>query len=409
MSELRSAIADVATTEVRALSDEELREDVVVFQQQLGMLTAAWLKRVREFERRQLHQLDGHRSAGAWLRAHTLVSGREGSSSAWLARRLARLPLTLAALESGDISLAHARQIAYLSKDVNRHVMDDGEAAVVDAARTLDPAEFRRLVDRLRTQWLPEQVAREHDEAFDRRHLDIGEAFAGLVPVNGMLDPLTADKLQTVVNALSTPDSPDVPAEARRTGPQRRHDALDEALTRLLDAGELPTVRRERPHLTLTADLADLVAGRGSAELDWSGPIGIEAARMLACDATVHPILTDGRDTWRPVAIAEDHRTASAPLWRYLRTRDGGCRFPGCDAPAVWADAHHIRWWSDGGRTTNDNCVLLCRYHHRLVHREHEPWVIEGDAEAVLRFTSPRGVVHTTGPPGATQPLPIAN
>ncbi len=399
LSELGSAVSAVAAIEVRELSDEQLREDVVALRQQAEAITAAWLKRVREFERRQLHQLDGHRSAGAWLRAHTLVSGREGSSAAWLARRLARLPLTLAAPEAGEISLPHARQIAWLSKDVNRNVMAEGEASVVEAARHADPSQFRGLVDRLRAQWLPEPVARERDDAFDRRRLDFGEQFAGLVPVDGLLDPTTADKLRTVVDALSTPDSGDVPEEARRTATQRRHDALDEACSRLLDLGELPTVRRERPHVGLTVALGDLLAGTGTGELDWSGTVGIEAARMLVCDAVTHPIVTEG-GTWNPVAIVESQRTASATLWRYLRARDRGCRFPGCDVPAIWCDAHHIDWWSHGGRTSNNNCVLLCRHHHRLAHREAHPWVITGDPEADLTFTSPAGRPYASPVPG---------
>ena len=51
------------------------------------------------------------------------------------------------------------------------------------------------------------------------------------------------------------------------------------------------------------------------------------------------------------------------------RIRDGGCRFPGC-GQRRWTDAHHIRHWADGGETSLDNLVTLCRYHHRSLHRE---------------------------------------
>ena len=52
---------------------------------------------------------------------------------------------------------------------------------------------------------------------------------------------------------------------------------------------------------------------------------------------------------------------------RALKARDGGCRFPGCTSHK-FCDGHHIKHWSDGGETSLDNLVLLCRYHHRLVH-----------------------------------------
>ncbi|MBV8196034.1 MAG: HNH endonuclease, partial [Candidatus Dormibacteraeota bacterium] len=51
-----------------------------------------------------------------------------------------------------------------------------------------------------------------------------------------------------------------------------------------------------------------------------------------------------------------------------LAVRDRGCRFPGCDRPPEWTDAHHVKPRSDGGTRTLDNLVLLCRLHHRLVH-----------------------------------------
>src|SRR5712691_8435043 len=50
-------------------------------------------------------------------------------------------------------------------------------------------------------------------------------------------------------------------------------------------------------------------------------------------------------------------------LRRALGARDGGCRFPGCDRPPGWTDAHHMEHWADGGATALSNTVLLCRPH----------------------------------------------
>ena len=47
-----------------------------------------------------------------------------------------------------------------------------------------------------------------------------------------------------------------------------------------------------------------------------------------------------------------------------LIARDGGCSFPGCDAPPAWCETHHIQDWADGGTTTLDNGTLICGYHH---------------------------------------------
>jgi predicted restriction endonuclease len=60
----------------------------------------------------------------------------------------------------------------------------------------------------------------------------------------------------------------------------------------------------------------------------------------------------------------------SGALRKALVVRDRGCRFPGCDRPPDWTDAHHIQHWADGGETRMENLLLLCRRHHRMVHEE---------------------------------------
>ncbi|HVF18949.1 MAG TPA: HNH endonuclease signature motif containing protein, partial [Mycobacteriales bacterium] len=70
-------------------------------------------------------------------------------------------------------------------------------------------------------------------------------------------------------------------------------------------------------------------------------------------------------------------RDISPALRKWLHLRDGGCRAGGCDKPAHATDAHHIRWWRHGGRTDRHNLVLLCSFHHYLVHDR--GWTIEMD------------------------------
>ena len=72
------------------------------------------------------------------------------------------------------------------------------------------------------------------------------------------------------------------------------------------------------------------------------------------------------------------------------RARDRGCRFNGCDRPASWSTPHHIQYWAKGGPNSIANEVLLCHYHHRLVH--------EGGGQVVrvgreFRFIPPERVV----------------
>ena len=72
---------------------------------------------------------------------------------------------------------------------------------------------------------------------------------------------------------------------------------------------------------------------------------------------------------------------------RALRVRDKGCRFPGC-TNTRFVDGHHIEHWADGGETSLDNLVMLCRHHHHLVHEG--GFVCEKTAAGEIRFKDQR-------------------
>ena len=81
-------------------------------------------------------------------------------------------------------------------------------------------------------------------------------------------------------------------------------------------------------------------------------------------------------------------RAHPARAGRALRSRDGGCRFPGCDRTR-FTEGHHVKHWADGGETRLGNLVTLCRFHHRLVHEGGFGFAITDDG--VFVFTRPDG------------------
>jgi hypothetical protein len=104
------------------------------------------------------------------------------------------------------------------------------------------------------------------------------------------------------------------------------------------------------------------------AQFSWieDGPhVSAETARRLACDASIVPVTDDKRG--EPLNIGRKTRSIPPAIRRALQMRDEGCRFPGC-THKHFVDGHHIKHWSDGGETSLDNLVQLCRFHHRLLH-----------------------------------------
>lgn len=117
-------------------------------------------------------------------------------------------------------------------------------------------------------------------------------------------------------------------------------------------------------------------------------PLALETVERLCCDSTMIRLQSDSAGN--VLNLGRKQRTVSPALRRALRHRDKGCRFPGC-TDKRFVDAHHIHHWSKGGATDQDNLVLLCRHHHRLLHEG--GYSMMHDGAGVFQFYSPSGQV----------------
>ncbi len=197
-------------------------------------------------------------------------------------------------------------------------------------------------------------------------------------------------------------DGPDPHEQARRTEEQtpgavvdtlaaRRVDALLGLVVRGPGAAGAAVVERGAARVTVVVD-----AGTGTARLAGGPEIAASTAERLACDARARVLLTD-RAANR-MYLGRSRRLAS-PAQIAALTADGGgsCRFPGCHHTRH-LHAHHVRHWLRGGSTDIDNLVLLCSFHHRLVH-DHGYLVLRPPGEDWL-FHRPDGTaVEATGRP----------
>lgn len=113
-------------------------------------------------------------------------------------------------------------------------------------------------------------------------------------------------------------------------------------------------------------DYDRLVAGAAAAGrlMDGSLPSAGEL-RRLCCDAELIPVVLNASSAVLDVGRAS--RLVTPELRAALVARDGGCVFPGCDAPPARCEAHHVVPWQLGGPTALWNLVLECHSHHPVV------------------------------------------
>jgi hypothetical protein len=142
-----------------------------------------------------------------------------------------------------------------------------------------------------------------------------------------------------------------------------------------------------RAQIAVTIPLEWLREQVGHAQLDSGRALDPATARRLACDGNVIPVVLGTRS--EPVELGRAAYVVTEALRRLLIIRDRGCAHPGCRRRANRTHAHHIRHWIDGGLTDPDNLVLLCRYHHHLVH--HGGWEIQM-IDGRPWFTPPRWI-----------------
>jgi hypothetical protein len=219
--------------------------------------------------------------------------------------------------------------------------------------------------------------------------------------LSGSLDPEARALAECALRLAETPDVDDEPA---RSPAQRRPDALVDIFRFFLDHQTNQPGGRHRPHLNVFLDYEDLVdvdtASKGGWLADGTRLDGATIQR-LACDAGFHRVVTEGRSTI--LDYGRTHRDIPTNLFNALVARDRHCRFPGCDRPPVWCEAHHIEHWEHGGPTAIGNLVLCCSRHHHLLHTP--GWHIKLLPDATVEVTRPDGRVVSGAPPGHTDRL----
>jgi hypothetical protein len=335
----------LAMSDPARLDRDELECELATLAAHLYAGTCRWLELVGELDRRGGWAEDGTDSCAAWIAWRCGLTPRAAREHVRVARRLPELPHTQAAFAQGEVSYAKVRALT-------RVATAESEEELLDLARVLTAAQLERTVRTYRRV-----TTAEAGEQLEQAFLSVFWNPDGSLDVRGRLAPEDGALLLRALEAQR--DS--LWKERRGSAEPRpaRQASNAEALVAVCDAS-LAQVGEdrsggERYQVVVHADGRVLTDDAdGSCELEDGSPLAPETVRRLACDASV---------------VRNGHRSRTIPssVRRALRRRDPGCRFPGCENRR-FVDAHHVEHWAQGGETSLDNLVLLCRRHHRAVH-----------------------------------------
>ena len=422
----------------------ELEDRILVLSTHIEVAGHRLLQLVAEFDARRGWELGGHASCAHWLAARAGLDLGTAREKVRVARALEDLPEIGAWLGLGRISFSQARALT-------RVATPDDEAELLEAAQGLTTAQIERMVRGWRMKSAADAVQRE-EERQRARCFSIAPDLEGMYVVRGRLTPEQGAILMRAIEAagdvLFREETHGEPYESRllrdsqAAAGRRRADAVALLAERALGVGfgprKMPQAetrsasdsdthstagsnaslasisdttfdtspsspatplsgsRAGRYQVMLHVELDalrrdDPTCGAGCSHLDDGVRVSHETSRRLSCDAAVVPLFLDAEG--RIADTGHARRVVNPALRRTLDARDGGCRFPGCGLR--YTEAHHVRHWADGGETSLANCVLLCRFHHRLVHEG--GWTMEVLPGERLVFLDPRGGPHYDG------------
>src|SRR5579871_2048731 len=333
---LPSLLSVMASADLAGQPAEATAEALHLLEQADAIGAAVRGRYLEAFHAQEGPVADGQRSIRSWLIHTTRVTG--GQAGEHLAvQALARdHPVLLAALaEGGLLTKSVALQLARWTRHIPEECRDKAEELLAGAAQAgVGLRDLAAMCAEIRARTAgPDPDGK--DPGLDRG-LTLATTFDGAGVLHGDLTPECAAMVRSVLDALAAPQG----AEDGRTRAQRYHDAMQEAMNRLLASDLLPQ-RAGQPVKALVhiyfAELLDLdrdgilqekwigeyrarwAAARAASSVspgDGGAWLEGDAARAIAVDAMIIPVVLADVD---PGAL--DELIALCVSYHHLRTQ----------------------------------------------------------------------------------------
>jgi Domain of unknown function (DUF222) len=359
---LTSAMSYLSAADATQMAAETQAQCLQALERVNAMGTAARASILGAFTSGRGYSADADYSPRAWLINKTLITkGAAVAYTAWV-RRAAAHPVVALALAMGEISESFGRTLCLWTDKLPEDCREAADAILVGAAKTgMGLRELAELAAEILARSRSDADS-DPSDGFEDRAVKLLTTFQGAGVLTGDLSPECAAVVGTVLDALSAP----VGAEDTRSQAQRYHDALHEAMQRLVTAGLLPDRAGQPAKVWAHVSLADLMMLDGSSALleQWTARVRAQwaahragasfggsdgaawldgdAAVAAACDASVTPVVT-GEVNY---AVMDDLVRLCAELagLRYHGAADGAAdgdqattgQTPGPDTARAW-------------------------------------------------------------------------
>ncbi|GJF03914.1 HNH endonuclease [Pseudonocardia sp. D17] len=412
---LQEATVELTMASTPGTDADELLSVLTMCEAAVRVLERVSVAAIADLQRRGMFAERGYRSAVTaladllgWERSEArrrLAVAEQAVERTGLdgARLPARLSATAAVFAAGMCSARHVEIVArVLDGPAARRLPPDVWAAA-EAQLAAKAGDYSAADLHAWATALVETLDQDGPEPDDRPPVPVNELLLTRNPdgAGGRLkaridDPTMYDAIVTVLDAHARPAT----ADDDRPDAQRKAEALADVCAFVLDHGDVPARGGERPHLTVAVRLEDLENRARAACLDLGGPLSPEQLRLLCCDARVVPVVLGGAG--QPLDVGRARRVIPDGLRRAIAARDRGCAR--CGRPPSWCEIHHVVPWESGGPTSIDNCAMLCRACHRLVH--HGGWDVRL-RDGLPEFRPPRWIDRGRRPRSRPPRAPI--
>ena len=320
---LRTAMGYLAAADPTAMSAQAQAECLHTLEQLDAVETAARARILAAFTAGHGYAEDADYSPASWLIHRTRITKGAARGHLGWAGRAAAHPRVIAALAEGTVlTESVARLICGWTGKLPEDCQDAADGILLTAARGgARKEDLAALAAEIYARSLPgDRDGNDLLPSFEDRRVRVETTFAGAGVIAGDLTPECAAVVTAVLDALSAPAG----AQDTRTKDQRYHDALEDAMRRLVASGLLPERAGQPVNVWAHVSLAELRALDDGSVLaqEWIGEMAVrwaarraaasqagsdgaawldgKPARAVACDATVIPVVTGRHRPRRP-------------------------------------------------------------------------------------------------------------